>query len=83
MGLGTDAGTDQTLLDITERVLPLLALPLVLSAVLSQFSAATADTVAAGGNLHGLFAPRDERGSAPTCSAGSRRSSSPGPSTRC
>lgn len=58
MGLGTEGGSDQNLLDITDRVLPLLALPLVLSAVLSQFSAATADTVAAGGNLSGLLRGR-------------------------
>ncbi len=51
MGLGTDAGADKTLLDITSRVAPWLALPLVLSAVLSQFSAAVADTAAADGNL--------------------------------
>ena len=56
MGLGTEAGADATLLDITDRVLPLLSLPLVISAVLSQFSAATADTAAAAGNLHGLGA---------------------------
>ncbi len=55
MGLGTDAGVDDTLLDVTDRVAPLLALPLVLTAVLSQFSAATADTVAAEGNLRSLF----------------------------
>lgn len=55
MGLGTSAGADTTLLDITDRVAPLLALPLVLTAVLSQFSAAIADTVAAGGNLRGLW----------------------------
>ena len=54
MGLGTAAGVDDTLLDITDRVAPALALPLVLSAVLSQFAAATADTVAADGNLRGL-----------------------------
>lgn len=54
MGLGTSAGTDNTLLDITGRVAPLLALPLVLSAVLSQFSAAIADTAAAEGNLRTL-----------------------------
>ncbi len=54
MGLGTKAGVDTTLLDITGRVAPLLALPLVITAVLSQFSAATADTVAADGNLRGL-----------------------------
>ncbi len=54
MGLGTAAGADNTLLDITGRVAPWLALPLVLSAVLSQFSAAIADTAAADGNLRGL-----------------------------
>lgn len=54
MGLGTDAGPDSTLLDITARVAPWLAIPLVLSAVLSQFSAAIADTAAADGNLRGL-----------------------------
>ena len=52
MGLGTHAGVDETLIDITERVAPLLTLPLVLCAVLSQLSAATADTAAASGNLH-------------------------------
>lgn len=55
MGLGTSDGADETLLDITGRVVPLLSLPLVIAAVLSQFSAATADTVAADGNLKGLF----------------------------
>ena len=55
MGLGTPDGADETLLDITARVVPLLSLPLVLAAVLSQFSAATADTVAADGNLTSLF----------------------------
>ncbi len=54
MGLGTAAGADRTLLDITGRVAPWLALPLVLSAVLSQLSAAIADTAAADGNLNGL-----------------------------
>ena len=47
MGLGTGAGADDTLVDITSRVAPLLTLPLVLCAILSQFSAATADTAAA------------------------------------
>ena len=47
-------GADNTLLDITGRVAPWLALPLVLSAVLSQFSAAIADTAAAEGNLRTL-----------------------------
>lgn len=42
MGLGTPAGADNTLLDITGRAAPVLALPLVLSAVLSQFSAGIA-----------------------------------------
>ncbi|MBK8295101.1 MAG: hypothetical protein IPK93_10145 [Solirubrobacterales bacterium] len=52
MGLGTADGTDKTLLDITARVVPLFTIPVVITAVLSQFSAATADTVAAQGNLH-------------------------------
>jgi len=55
MGLGTADGADDTLLDITGRVVPLLSLPVVITAVLSQFSAATADTVAADGNLRRLF----------------------------
>jgi hypothetical protein len=54
MGLGTNAGPDHTLLDITGRIAPWIAIPLVLSAVLSQFSAAIADTAAADGNLRGL-----------------------------
>ena len=62
MGLGTSAGADRTLLDITSRVAPFLAIPLVLSAVLSQFSAAVADTAAADGNLrklsHWMHGPR-------------------------
>lgn len=56
MGLGTAAGIDKTLLDITVRVTPLLTLPLVLAAVFSQLSAAVADTAAADGNLRGLSA---------------------------
>jgi len=55
MGLGTPDGADSTLVDITERVAPLLVIPLVVSATLSQFSAATADTVAARENLHRQF----------------------------
>jgi hypothetical protein len=55
MGLGTSDGADATLIDITERVAPLLVIPLVISATLSQFSAATADTVAARENLHRQF----------------------------
>jgi hypothetical protein len=54
MGLGTAAGGDRTLLDITNRIAPILALPLALSAVLSQFSAAIADTAAADGGMRGL-----------------------------
>lgn len=54
MGPGTAEGADSTLLDITARIAPWLALPLVLPAVLSQFSAAVADTVAADCNLRGL-----------------------------
>ena len=53
MGLGTPEGADASLLEIVERIAPVLALPLVICAVLSQFSAATADTVAAHGNLVG------------------------------
>ncbi len=62
MGLGTPDGADTTLIDITERVAPLLVIPLVISATLSQFSAATADTVAARENLHRQF-PESLRGS--------------------
>jgi hypothetical protein len=51
MGLGTRSGADGGLLELIQRVAPLLALPLVLCAVLSQFSAATADTEASVGNL--------------------------------
>ena len=51
MGLGTPAGADRGLLELVQRVAPLLVLPLVLCAVLSQFSAATADTEAGVGNL--------------------------------
>lgn len=54
MGLGTSAGADSTLLTITQRVAPWLIIPLVLSAVLSQFSAAVADVSAADGNLRGF-----------------------------
>lgn len=54
LGLGTAAGPDDTLLDVTDRVAPWLALPLVVSAVLSQLSAGVADTAAADGNLRSL-----------------------------
>jgi len=54
MGIGTPAGPDTTLLNFTARVATWLAIPLVLSAVLSQFSAAIADTSAAEGNLRGI-----------------------------
>lgn len=55
MGLGTPDGVSDTLLDITRRVVPLLSIPIVVTAVLSQFSAATADTVAANGNFRAYF----------------------------
>ena len=55
MGLGTIHGASEILLDITKRVVPLLSIPIVVTAVLSQFSAATADTVAANGNLRAYF----------------------------
>ncbi len=61
MGLGSDAGPDSDLLELTRRVAPLLALPLVLCATLSQFSAATADTVAADGNMRLLWSRLDPR----------------------
>ena len=51
MGLGTRSGADHDLLELVRRVAPMFALPLVLCAVLSQFSAATADTEAGVGNL--------------------------------
>lgn len=51
MGLGTSGGADPDLLSLIERVVPILALPLVLTAAFSQFSAATADTEASVGNL--------------------------------
>ena len=51
MGLGEEGGADGSLLALIERAAPLLALPLVIAAVLSQFSAATADTEAGVGNL--------------------------------
>ena len=51
MGLGTRSRADRGLLELVQRVAPLLALPLVLCAVLSQCSAATADTEAGVGNL--------------------------------
>ena len=54
MGLGTASGADANLLDLVKRVAPALVLPLVLCAVLSQFSAATADTEAGVGNLRGI-----------------------------
>jgi hypothetical protein len=54
MGLGTPAGIDANLIDITDRVVPMLVPVLVLTAVLSQLSAATADTAAVGGNLHSM-----------------------------
>jgi hypothetical protein len=54
MGLGTSSGADRGLLELIQRVAPLLALPLVVCAVLSQFSAATADTEASVGNLRGI-----------------------------
>lgn len=69
MGLGSGHGTDATLLDITERVVPLLSLPLVITAVLSQFSAATADTAAAHGDLHRLL-PGPMRGARPYVASG-------------
>lgn len=54
MHSATGGAPDSQLLDFVQRVAGALALPLVLCAVLSQFSAATADTVAADGNVRVL-----------------------------
>ena len=62
MGTATGHGPDSDLIDIVNRLFPPLALPLVIGAVLSQFSAATADTAAAAGNLHEI-APGPTAGS--------------------
>ncbi len=58
MALGSAGGADETLLALVERVTVFLALPLVLTAALTQFSAATADVVAAVGNLRVLASER-------------------------
>ena len=63
-------GPDSDLIDITERIFPLLGLPVVICALLSQFSAATADTEAAVGNFH-ENAPRLMRGAIPYVLSGS------------
>ena len=68
MGLGTKSGVDTTLLDITGRVAPLLSIPIVVTAVLSQLSAAIADTVSAEGNLNDLLGWM--RGSRPYVASG-------------
>ena len=53
MGIGTADGADDELARHHDaRRCGCSRLPVVLCAALSQFSAATADTVAAGGNLH-------------------------------
>ncbi len=51
MHSATGGPPDGDLLELVTRVAGFLALPIVLCAVLSQFSAATADTVAADGNV--------------------------------
>ncbi len=55
MGIGTPDGLDSSLLEISERAIAGLAPLLALCAVLSQLSAATADTAAVGGNLQSLL----------------------------
>lgn len=60
-GVAAGVGPDIDLLDLTRRVAPLLLLPLVLCATLSQFSAAIADTVAADGNLRSLWSRMGHR----------------------
>lgn len=54
MGSATGGSPDPDLLAFVERVAGALAIPVVVCAVLSQFSAATADTVAADGNVRVL-----------------------------
>ncbi len=54
MAIASGKAPDSDLLDLVNRAVPALALPLVIGAVLSQFSAAVADTVAAHGNLRTL-----------------------------
>jgi hypothetical protein len=48
------AGKDETLLQLVQLAAPLLALPLVITAAGSQFSAAVADTEASVGNIRSL-----------------------------
>jgi Na+-driven multidrug efflux pump len=62
MGLGTPSGADRELLELVERAAPLLVLPLVLCAVLSQFSATTADTEAGVGNFQCSPGARSQEG---------------------
>lgn len=54
MASAVAAGRDGTPLALVQLVTPVLALPLVLSATLSQFSAAVADTEAGFGNVTAL-----------------------------
>lgn len=54
MGLGTAAGPDPDLIDVTERVAAFLVPALVACAVLSQVSAGTADTAAVAGDLRSM-----------------------------
>ena len=62
--MAQNGAPDSDLIDITEQILPILGLPVVVCALLSQFSAATADTEAAVGNLH-ENAPRLMQGAIP------------------
>ena len=54
MAQAVASGADDTLLELVELVAPALVLPLVLCAVLSQLSAAIADTEAGIGNIAAL-----------------------------
>ena len=55
---------DDSLIALVDAAVPLLAVPLIIAAALSQFSAAVADTLAATGNLRDLR----KRGDYPTVS---------------
>lgn len=61
MGSVGGGAPDRTLLDLAERTVPLLVLPLALTGVFSQFSAAIADLVTAVGNVFELSRERVSR----------------------
>ena len=56
--LSTETIAENGLIDLARHVVVWLPIPLVAAAVFSQFSAATADTIGASGNLRELFRER-------------------------